>query len=92
MAIEPKRYHIDETTNLASLLDEASRSPVLLERNGTIFRLSQTELDDVWAGYDTQAVKAALRQSAGAFSRVDAEALKRDIRIERGQFARRHSS
>jgi hypothetical protein len=40
---------------------------------------------DIWKHYDPDKAKAGLRKSAGALQGVDIEALKRDIRDQRGQ-------
>ncbi len=40
---------------------------------------------DIWAGYDPERVRHALKRSAGAFAGVDREALLVDIRKGRAQ-------
>jgi hypothetical protein len=40
---------------------------------------------DIWADYDPEKAREGLRKSAGALKGVDIEALKRDIRDQRGQ-------
>lgn len=43
------------------------------------------EPGDIWAGYDADKVRTALRKGAGVLVGVDLEALRRDIREGRGQ-------
>lgn len=43
------------------------------------------QVDDIWAGYDPEAVRKALRASAGALKGVDKEELLRDIYEARSQ-------
>ncbi|GEM_PF-197626 len=43
------------------------------------------EADDIWAGYDPEKVREALRKSAGALAGVDTAKLIQDIYEARGQ-------
>jgi hypothetical protein len=61
---------------------------VFVEKDGMLFRLEPEEAPkkpDIWATYDPEKVRAGLRKSAGALKGVDIEALKQDIRDQRGQ-------
>jgi hypothetical protein len=61
---------------------------VVVEKDGVLFRLEPEETPkkpDIWANYDPEKVREGLRKSAGALKGVDVEALKRDIRDQRGQ-------
>ena len=49
---------------------------------------TETEPQDMWAGYDPEKVKAALRESAGALTGVDREALLQDLHEARQQESR----
>jgi hypothetical protein len=63
-----------------------SSEKVLVEKDGILFRLEPEEKpQDIWANYDPKKVREGLRKSAGALKGVDIEALKRDIRDQRGQ-------
>ena len=54
------------------------------ERIATVsLRLAHPE--DIWARYDPEQVRRALRQSAGALAGVDREQLLADIRTQRAQ-------
>jgi len=85
VAIEPKRIHIDPDTLVADLLQEADKAPVVLEKDGVLYRLTTAQPQDIEAGYDPPAVLRALRKSAGAFAGMDTEQLKRDILAQREQ-------
>ena len=61
---------------------------VFVEKDGMLFRLEPEEAPkkpDIWANYDPEKVREGLRKSAGALKGVAIEALKRDIRDQRGQ-------
>ena len=89
MANEPhKIIKVAADSELGKLVDKARRHPVLLEKDGVLFRLEPEEAPkkpDIWANYDPEKVREGLRKSAGALKGVDIEALKRDIRDQRGQ-------
>ena len=85
MATEPRRIHIDPGTEIGKLLDEARSRPVLLEKDGVLYRVSKAQGEDIRAGYDAEAVKKALPESAGAFAGSDTVQLKRDILLQRKQ-------
>lgn len=72
---------------LAQLIDEASLTPVLLEKDGILYRLAPEE-DDIRAGYDPEKVKKALAETAGLFADLDTEKLIADIYAARAQGSR----
>ncbi|MGI8554121.1 MAG: hypothetical protein ACR2PL_25545 [Dehalococcoidia bacterium] len=82
MATEPVRILAAPGSEIASLIEKAAKEPVLFEKDGIIYRLSQAE---VWATYDPQKARQALRESAGGFAGVDREQLLKDIYGARGQ-------
>jgi hypothetical protein len=83
MAIPHKTVAVTDDTALTSLLDDASREPVILVRGGERFRLSRE--DDLFAGYDPERARRALRESVGALAGVDVAALKEELREQRSQ-------
>ena len=83
MSIETKRIRIDPDSELARLLDEAGDTPVVLEKDGELYRLVKEA--EIGAGYDPQRTRAALRKSAGALRGVDREELLNDIHQARHQ-------
>ena len=90
MAAEPKRIHVNPETDLTARLNEANKAPIVLEKDGLLYRVSQAEPDDVWAGYDTKRAQQALAQSAGALKGVDRSELLRDIYDAREQDSHGH--
>ncbi len=76
MAKEPKRIKIARGTEVARLLEEAAAAPLLLEKDGEIYRLNRAEAEDVWAEYDPEKVREALTKYAGSWKDIDTEAFK----------------
>lgn len=81
MAAAPKRIKVTPGSELARLLEEARRGPVLLEENGSLYRLDRVEQEseDIWAGYDPERVRVAIDTYGGSWKDLDAEALKASI-------------
>ena len=75
---------IDPDSELGRALAAVDDAPIVLERDGARFRVIR-EADDLWADYDPQRVRRALRQSAGAFAGVDVAELKRELQEQRSQ-------
>lgn len=94
MAKELKRMSFDEFgSNVGAIFDNVARKrePVLIEREGQIYRLEpeQTQQPEaLWTSYDPEIVRHGLRKSAGALAGVDREALLRDIHQAREQVSR----
>jgi len=86
MAKEPLTITVDPASELARVLADADES-IVLASNGVRYRV-QREADDLFAGYDPQRVRTALRRSAGALAGVDVAALKRELREQREQASR----
>ena len=87
MAIQPQQITFAEfSQHLPALFDAIAQNnePVIVERAGRLFRV-EAESKDIWAGYDPERAKEALRRSAGALKGIDLEELKRDIRDARAQ-------
>ncbi len=76
MAREPKRIRVSRGTELARLLDEAAAGPLLLDKDGELYRLSRAEVEDVWADYDPEKVREAVASYAGSWRDIDLEAFK----------------
>ncbi len=77
MATKPNAVRVTAETDLGRLLDEAEREPVLLERDGVVFRLSwetfayAKEPDPERA----ERVRAALDASVGSWADLDIDAV-----------------
>jgi hypothetical protein len=81
MAKEPLTITLDPASDLARALAEAE-APIVLDSNGVRYTV---EREDVFAGYDAQAVLRGLRQSRGALAGVDTEELLADLAEQRRQ-------
>ncbi len=77
MLMEPHRVRIDPDSELARLLDEVGEMPILLEKNGEVYRLMKEE--DSWAAYDSEKVKAAIRKTTGSWADIDADKFITDL-------------
>lgn len=77
MLREPRTINVEPESELDHLLDEASKAPVILARNGVRYRLSIE--DDPWANYDPEAVRKAIRAMAGTITPEEGERLKAEI-------------
>lgn len=87
MGTQPRRIRVAPESELARLLDQATDAPLLLEKNGELYRLNRvsSEQPDIWADYDPRRAKEALRSGAGALARVDTKTLLRDLHAARDQ-------
>ena len=79
MYIEPIRRHVELNSELACILEEMDEKPFLLEKDGELYRLVRETDDDIWARYDLEKVKAALKKTAGSWADIDVDELIADI-------------
>jgi hypothetical protein len=82
MAKEPTRkITVPEGSDLAKLLSEAAARPILLEKNGELYRLERMgqEAEDIFAKYDPKAALAGIKAAAGSWKDIDVEAFKQFI-------------
>ena len=95
-----KRVHLDNDADIAEAIRglQADKAPRVLERAGEEIAvvltpadyaaLDGTEKPDIWANYDPERARAALRALQGGMDNIDIEQFKRDIRAQRGQDSR----
>ena len=78
MAKEAKRIRITDDTTLTHVLAEAAAAPLLLEKDGELYRLDRVREDaeDIFADYDPQAALAGMHAAAGTWKDIDVEAFK----------------
>jgi hypothetical protein len=94
MATQQKRLDFEEfARDLDTIFDilEQEKGPVLIQRAGRIYRLEPEpagRASDIWIGYDPNAVRRSLRESAGALRLADREVLLSDLHHARGQDTR----
>jgi hypothetical protein len=78
MVARRRTVKVTPESDLIQMLDAAEHEPLLLERNGVVYRLSRAdEAEDIWAGYDPERVRAGLRAMSGTITAEEAEHLKR---------------
>lgn len=75
MSTELKRITVSPGSELAALLEEAADTPLLLEKDGRLYRLSVEEQENIWADYDPDAVREAVSHTAGSWSDIDSDDL-----------------
>lgn len=81
MATAPKRIKVTPGSELARLLDEVGDRPLVLETNGELYRLDRVESapEGPWTGYDAEAVRQAVAETAGSWADIDTDKLIADI-------------
>jgi hypothetical protein len=75
MSTEPLTIHVDPESDLARALAEEETERIVLESDGIRFHVIRAD-DDIWAGYDPDAVLIGLQEAAGTLSLEEGEALK----------------
>ena len=85
MATESKTIKVAPDSELGLLLEEVGGAPVILEKDGERYVLAREDAQDIWAVYDPDAVRHALRQSTGALAGLDRKSLLEDIHAAREQ-------
>ena len=68
MATGTKTIEVAPDSEVGLLLEEVGGAPVILEKDGERYLLAREDTLDIWAGYDPDKVREALRQSAGALA------------------------
>lgn len=68
-------------SELARLLETAGTGPLLLEKNGEIYRLDRVEVEPeyIWEGYSPERVRRAIDATAGSWADLDTDALIADL-------------
>ena len=92
MVREPKRIKVSRGTEVARLLDQAAAGPLLLEKDGELFRLIRAQEEDIWADYDPERVREAVARYDGSWQDIDLEAFKAFIYRAREEGTKPHST
>jgi hypothetical protein len=67
---------VDPKSQLAKALSLAEKQTVVLVSNGVRFTVTRATDDDLWADYDPERVRAALREAAGTLTPEEGDRLK----------------
>jgi len=80
----PKKIKVPEGSSLAKLLTDAAVSPILLEKNGELYRLERMETEDnTLSPEDVSRSKDGILKAAGSWQGIDTEAFKGYIKDRR---------
>ena len=77
MANRHKPIRVTDQTDLPTLLDDAARAPVLLERDGELFRLARE--DGIDYEPDPDLVRRTLAATAGSWADLDVDRVIADL-------------
>jgi hypothetical protein len=85
MAHEPtKKITVSEGSDLAKLLTDAGSSPILLEKNGELYRLERmADKDTVPSPEDVARSRDGILKAAGSWKDINTEAFKAYIKNRR---------
>jgi hypothetical protein len=78
MVVAVKTIRVTEDTTVAQLLDDASREPIIDERDGERFRLS-LDYEDTTDEPDPEYVRATLAATLGSWADLDVDEMIREI-------------
>jgi hypothetical protein len=81
MPNERNPIRVTNEIDLPSLLDEAARGPLLLERGGELFRLARE--DDISYEPDPALVRETLAATAGSWADLDVDDVIADLNAAR---------
>jgi hypothetical protein len=80
MAKALRRIVVAPGSELARLLEIADAEPLILEKDGELYRLGREGTEDaLWACYDPADVRSAIRKAVGSWADIDADALVADL-------------
>jgi hypothetical protein len=81
MATEPRKIIVTPGSELADLLAEAGVLPLLIEKDGELYRLERMEKEpaDLFADYDPEKVKKAIATYAGSWGHLDTDKMIEEV-------------
>lgn len=89
MPREPKTIRIEAGSDIACLLKEVERRPLILELDGRRYALDlENPLDREWTEEEAAQVRAALAEVAGSWADLDAEQMIENIYRSREEGSR----
>jgi hypothetical protein len=73
----PKKIIVSEGSSLAKLLTDAAAKPILLEKNGELYRLERMETEDkTLSPEEVTRSREGILKAAGSWQGIDTEAFK----------------
>lgn len=78
MANARKPVRVTAETDLPALLDDAAHAPVLLERDGELFRLARAD-EEIAYEPDPTLVRRTLAATAGSWADLDVDRVVHDL-------------
>ena len=74
----PRRIRITANSTIFPLLEEAANQPLLLEKDGVVYRLEREvkPREDIWSRYDPEAALEGIEAAAGSWKDIDPEEFK----------------
>jgi hypothetical protein len=73
----PKKIKVTAASDLAKLLSDAAASPILLEKNGELYRLERMKTEDkTLSPAEVTRSRDGIRKAAGSWKGIDTEAFK----------------
>lgn len=84
VAFETKKIVVAPDSEVAKVLEEAAKAPLLVEVDGSTYRVSLlgrgvADAEGPWPGYDVEEARRVLAETAGSWSDLDADALIAEI-------------
>jgi hypothetical protein len=73
-----KLIRVTAETDFPALLDDAAKAPVLLERDGELFRLARAD-EDIAYEPDAALVRSTLAATAGSWADLDVDRVIEDL-------------
>jgi hypothetical protein len=92
MASDPQSIDFDDfAAHLSQVFEQVKlgHRPVIVERDGALYRLEHQAPTDLWTNYDPDRVRQGIRQASGVLAGIDTQQLLADIHQQRGQRPRR---
>ena len=79
MMPEHNTIRIMPDSELARFLDAGGETPVLLEKNGKLYRLIEEPRNHQVEDHDAEAISEAIRRTAGSWSDIDPDKFIADL-------------
>jgi hypothetical protein len=76
MVASSKLVKVTPESTVDELLDDADCEPIVVERNGVRYQVSrETDVEDIWEGWDQEKALRSLDEVAGTWSDYDTKTI-----------------